>query len=123
MPKLLLDIGNCGADHGALTDLVKQHFDASITQVHGMDDAMRALANDSYDLITVNRIMDRDGSQGMDIIRAIKAHEVYRSTPVMLISNFENYQEQAIAAGAEPGFGKKQLGLDETVAKLKNYLA
>ena len=46
-----------------------------------------------------------------------------RSIPVMLVTNYPEHQQQAIAAGAEPGFGKAELASPATLAKLAKFLA
>ncbi len=40
----------------------------------------------------------------------------------MLLSNFPQYQEAAVAAGAEPGFGKAELDRPETLERLRRFL-
>jgi hypothetical protein len=42
--------------------------------------------------------------------------------PVMLVSNFEDAQQQAIKAGAERGFGKGALTAASTEELLKTHL-
>ena len=120
--KRVLDIGNCGPDHGAIADLLDQHFKVEVVQVHNRDEAAQQLAQNRFDLITVNRVMDRCGSSGLEIVEAIKQDAAANQTPVMLISNYESYQQQALALGAEPGFGKAALRDPATVELLRKYL-
>jgi hypothetical protein len=40
----------------------------------------------------------------------------------MLVSNYPEYQQQAIAAGCEPGFGKAELSAPATLDKLARFL-
>jgi CheY-like chemotaxis protein len=61
----------------------------------------------------VNRIFDADGSEGIDLIRAIKNDPQLSAVPVMMITNFPDHQQLAVAAGALPGFGKRDLGSPE----------
>jgi two-component system chemotaxis response regulator CheY len=70
----------------------------------------------------VNRKLDQDYSDGLEIIQAIKADPQLAETPVMLITNFPQYQEQAVAAGALPGFGKKELYSETTQKRLADVL-
>ncbi|MCA9187683.1 MAG: hypothetical protein KDA99_18770, partial [Planctomycetales bacterium] len=63
------------------------------------------------------------GDDGLEMIRSIKSNSQTSETPTMLISNFEDYQQMAISAGAVPGFGKAELGKNETLNKLRPYLA
>ena len=122
MSKKVLDVGNCGPDNFTLTDLVSKQFGAEVIQAHGMQDALEQLKNGSFDLVTVNRLMDRDGSSGLEIIKAIKADEALASNKVIMVTNFAEHQELAVAAGAEPGYGKKTISSPETLELFKKYL-
>ena len=63
------------------------------------------------------------GSDGMDVLRAIKADAALAPLPVMLVSNYPDAQHEAEAAGAVPGFGKSQVSSAETLERLRTYLA
>jgi len=102
--------------------MLETSFGAEVVQVHGLEDTFEELRKSKYDLVVINRKLDRDYSDGMDILKAIKADEQLSSTPVMIITNFPEYEEAAVAAGAEPGFGKKSLYAEETQARLAKYL-
>jgi len=52
----------------------------------------------------------------------LKSEPDLATTPVMLLSNHENYQRQALAVGAEPGFGKEQFDTPEMIEGLRRYL-
>ena len=54
----------------------------------------------------VNRKLDHDYSDGIDIIRQIKADPALAPVRVMLVTNYPEHQAAAIAAGAIHGFGK-----------------
>ena len=103
MSKKVLDVGNCGPDNFTLTDLVSKQFGATVVQADGMQDALEQLKNGEYDLVTVNRLMDRDGSSGLEIIKAIKADDSLAANIVMMVTNFAEHQDLAVAAGAVPG--------------------
>ncbi len=122
MTKQVLDIGNCRPDHVAIRSLIEGAFDASVTQAHGMDDSLDALRTTAFDLVLVNREMDRDRSSGLAIIEKIKSTPEVASTPVMMITNFTQHQELAIQAGAERGFGKRDLADPATRGKLAAFL-
>ncbi|MEQ8785157.1 MAG: response regulator [Pirellulaceae bacterium] len=121
--KRVLDVGNCGLDHGNISSLIGRHFTADIFSADSADQALALLRKQAFDLVLVNRKLDRDYSDGLDIIRQIKADEALAATPVMLLSNYAQYQDEAIEAGAEPGFGKSQLHQPETVETLRRFLA
>ncbi|MEX0793910.1 MAG: response regulator [Pirellulaceae bacterium] len=123
MPRRILDIGNCDPDHHALKRLIEREFDAVVVRAHGQNDSLRALREQRYDLVLVNRVMDRDGSEGLPIIQTIKQDPELDDIPVLMITNYPEHQETAVAAGAEPGFGKRDLGTEQTIALLAVYLA
>src|SRR3954465_8970862 len=121
--KRVLDVGQCQPDHAAIRWLIERELGAQVVQTHGLDDTLAQLHSGPFDLVLVNRKLDADYSDGLDIIKAIKADPQLSATPVMLVTNYPEHQQTAIAAGAEPGFGKQQLQLDATREKLKRFLA
>ena len=119
----VLDIGNCSPDHAAVRRLIEGNFSgAEVVQAHGAEDALAVLKASHFDLILVNRKLDRDYSDGLDVIRQLKSDPTARTLPVMLLSNYPEYQSAAVAAGAEPGFGKLEYEREETLAKLRRFL-
>ncbi|MEM8677946.1 MAG: response regulator [Planctomycetota bacterium] len=120
--KRLLDVGNCGPDHGALCDLIERYFDAEVVQAHGMQDALEQLRQGDFALVTINRLMDHDGSSGLEIIQQIKQDATLSQIPVMLVSNYEDFQDQAMQLGAARGYGKSSLQADATRELLSQYL-
>lgn len=121
--KRVLNVGQCSADHYSLRRLIEVSFGAEVVAAHDADTALDALREGSFDLVLVNRLLDADGSDGLEIVRAIQADAALRATPVMLVTNYAEYQEQAVAAGAEPGFGKSSLQKPETRERLAKFLA
>lgn len=121
MSKRVLDVGNCGPDHGSIKTLVARHFDADAVQADDHVSAVAELEKGSFDLVLVNRLMDVDGSSGIEIVKSIV--EQFGQTPVMMITNFAEHQQAAISAGAVPGFGKAQLDSPATVQLLQTYLS
>jgi CheY-like chemotaxis protein len=109
-------------DHNSIRGLLERSFGAEVVQAHGPDDALAALRRATFDLVLVNRKLDADYSDGLEIIKAIKSDEQLQSIPCMLITNYPEHQETALAAGAERGFGKKELAHPETHARLKAVL-
>jgi len=120
MTKKVLDVGNCSPDHGAVTRLIRGSFDAEVQQAHGAAEALQSL--DGVDLILINRIFDADGGDGMSLIRQLKQDDDTKDIPVMLISNYQNYQQEAESLGAAPGFGKAELHEEATVERLQRWL-
>jgi two-component system chemotaxis response regulator CheY len=123
MAKRVLDVGNCGVDHAAIRGMLESAFQADVVQADGPEDACALLQQEHFDLVLVNRKLDRDYSDGLDIIKAIKADKVLAQVPCMLITNYPDQQEIAVKAGAEYGFGKKELRSPPTHERLARFLA
>ena len=123
MAKRVLDVGQCGVDHGSIRRLVEGQFGAEVVQAHRLADAVERLKGEPFDLVLVNRKLDSDYSDGLEVLRAIKADDALSRTPVMLVSNYPEAQQAAVAAGAEPGFGKSELSSPTTREKLRPFLA
>jgi CheY-like chemotaxis protein len=122
MNKRVLDVGNCGYDHGAIAAMLTREFGAETVGADTAAEALKEAANGRYDLVLVNRVLDADGGDGLAIVEAIKGNLATKHLPVMLITNYADYQAAAVKAGAEPGFGKKSLGDVETVRRLAKFL-
>jgi two-component system chemotaxis response regulator CheY len=123
MKKIVMDVGNCRGDHALLAMMLRSHFDADAVRAADADEAMDALETNSIDLVLVNRVLDDDRSEGIDLVRHLKADPKWARIPVMLISNYPEAQEAAVAAGAAKGFGKDDLESPETVRLLGAFLS
>jgi CheY-like chemotaxis protein len=122
MPKRVLDVGQCVPDHAAIRRLIEGQFKAQVVQAHGLDDALAVLRSGSFDLVLINRKLDADYSDGIEIVRTIKADPELSRVPVMLVTNYPEHQQEAMTAGAEDGFGKAQLAEPATREKLQRFL-
>ncbi len=109
MTKRVLDVGNCDPDFASIRNFLSSRFDCEVVRAHGPDDTLAKLRQNDYALVLVNRKLDRDYSEGIEIIKIIKADVDLQSVPVMLITNFSEHQDAAVALGAELGFGKLEL--------------
>ncbi len=121
--KIVLDIGNCDADHGFITAMLKSNLEANVIRAHKLHDAIEALEENEVDLILINRLLDVDGSEGMIVFRELKSNPSFETIPMMLITNFEEHQTNAIAEGAVRGFGKAAISSDESLAAIKEALS
>ena len=97
-------------------------FGAEVVPAETADDALAALEHEKFDLVMVNRKLDADYSDGIEIIRRIKADPKLSATPCMLVTNYPEHQQAAVAAGAEPGFGKLAYHQPETHEQLAKFL-
>lgn len=123
MSKHVLSVGQCVPDQSALTRYLQAHFSVQIAQAATAPDALDALRKQNYDLVLINRKLDADYTDGMDIIRAMQADASLSKVPVMLISNYAESQQEAVAAGAVYGFGKNDYQSSDTAEKLRPFLA
>jgi hypothetical protein len=109
-------VGHCGPDMFMLKSAVGRAVpDAAIEAVN--DDASLREVADPGAVLLVNRVLDGafEAADGIELIRAVTAQD---DPPVaVLVSNLEDAQEEAVAAGARPGFGKSEL-YDARVADL-----
>ncbi len=117
----VLDVGNCDPDHGAIRNLLLSHFDVEIDRVMYVAEGLSAISRADYALVLVNRLIFADGSEGQELIRRMRADATCQ-TPVMMVSNFADAQERAVAAGALPGFGKAALHEAGTLELLAKHL-
>ena len=120
--KRVLSVGQCFADHSGITRVLRGSFGAEVVAADTQREALNVLRQDSFALVLVNRVFDADGSSGLELIDAIKAEDELRDIPVMLVSNYEDAQAQAVREGAVPGFGKAALGQPHMLARVEPYL-
>jgi CheY-like chemotaxis protein len=122
VPKRVLNVGHCNPDHASLSRFLTSHFEVEVDRAHHLDDTLSKLRDQKYDLVMINRKLDVDHSEGMEILRTIKSDDDLKTTPVVLISNYADAQDAAVAAGAEPGFGKAELGSPKTKERVTAIL-
>jgi len=122
MSKLVLDVGNCGPDFAAIRQFLTQNFTCEVHPAQGPEDTLQALRSNDYAMVLVNRKLDRDYSDGIEIVRLIKEDPDLKDVPVMLVTNYPEHQEEAMTLGAEKGFGKLELQQPETVEKVAPFL-
>jgi two-component system chemotaxis response regulator CheY len=120
--KYVLSIGQCAADAPLIANMLRTAFDAETVHASTETEALEMLRGRAVNLVLVNRILDADGTSGIELVQRLKADQMLREVPVMLVSNYPDAQQQAVAAGALPGFGKGALHASETVARLQMAL-
>ncbi len=119
----VLSVGQCGPDHGSIARTFQRHFGMEVVAAATADAALEQIRQQSFALVLVNRIFDQDGFEGLELIRQLKGSTAVSQVPIMLVSNHEDAQAEAVAAGALPGFGKASLGqpgmIERVAAALK----
>ena len=120
--KTVLSIGQCRPDQAAISHYLTSHFGAIVLTADLAADAYQALKAHTIDLVLINRKLDADYSDGMEILEQILADKTTATLPVMLVSNFAEWQDKAVALGATYGFGKAELNHPETKQRLRAVL-
>lgn len=119
--KSVLSIGQCCADHSSISRLINQNFQVEIINADSSIEAFSLIDSKNFSLILVNRIFDSNAESGLDFIEKYYSNKASDS-PIMLVSNFEQSQKDALKLGAELGFGKNALTSPDTLLKLRKHL-
>lgn len=123
MSKHVLSVGNCGFDNARLAQRLSAWFDVEIATATDIRSALAMLRDRPFDLVLVNRVFDATAESGLELIAQMKHSPELATIPVMLISNFPEYQREAEELGAVPGFGKGNLDGEAVQGLLSPYLA
>ncbi|MEQ9409613.1 MAG: hypothetical protein RIK87_17895 [Fuerstiella sp.] len=118
----ILSIGQCRPDQAAINHFLKSNFDVDVVHTDLAHESFATLRATRVSLVLINRKLDADYSDGMEILSAIKSDAQLSDVPVMLVSNFPEWQQKAVQAGAIYGFGKAELNSAETVERLRSVL-
>ena len=113
----VLSIGQCGFDGPQIERLFQQEHAARVDSVDSGEEAVERLKDGQYDLVLVNRRLDGDGSSGVALLE--KLHAQSPQVRFMLVSDRQDAQDEAVAKGALPGFGKSELRAPETAEKIR----
>jgi hypothetical protein len=109
-PRKVLLVGHCGPDSNYLRMTVRSALgDIALTSADN-NKALTAALEKGVDLILFNRELDWgfEPATGVGMIRLLRGK--YPNVSMMLVSNFPDAQAAAEAAGAKPGFGKREIG-------------
>ena len=122
MAKKVALVGHCGPDSSYLRMAVSS-ADRTV-QVLAADDSseLNMVLEQGVDLLLLNREMPYgfDDSEGVDLIRKLRSK--HPSVKMMLVSNYPDAQAAAVAAGAVPGFGKREIGTSRVKEVLRQAL-
>jgi CheY-like chemotaxis protein len=102
--------------------MLKGNFGAEVLQTDQAADTLAVLRERAVQLVLINRKLDCDYSDGTEILKQIKADPQLSSLPVMIVTNYAEHQEAAVALGAEYGFGKLELHSPVTQQRLAKFL-
>jgi two-component system, chemotaxis family, chemotaxis protein CheY len=123
MGKTVVLVGHCGPDSSFLRMAVSS-AERGIN-VSMADDAqeLKAALDGGVDLVLLNRELGWgfDTPLGVDVIKILRGS--YPRTKWMLVSNYPDAQAAAVAAGAMPGFGKREIGQPRVAQLIRDALA
>ena len=123
MSKKVALVGHCGPDSSFLRIAVSRA--AKEAKVLAADDSqsLQRVLEDGVDLLLLNRQLDFgfDVEEGVDIIRKLRPQ--YPNVKMMLVSNYPEAQAAAVAEGALPGFGKRELNTPKVAEMIREALA
>lgn len=115
-------VGHCGFDSGSLSRFANAFApDAEVVRVN--DQKSLDKIADPGTLLLVNRVLDgrfNAGGSGIELIREFASQS--DAPPTMLVSNYEDAQQEAVNAGALPGFGKSQVGDQSTLDRIADAI-
>src|SRR6516225_3813075 len=92
----VLSVGQCFADHSSIARVLRTAYGAEVVAAETPEEALDRLREGDFRLVLVNRVLDAVGTPGLEVIRAIKADELLCQLPVMLVSNYEDAQAEAV---------------------------
>ena len=105
--KQVVLVGHCGFDSGSLHHAVERvSGGAQVKAINSRTQLDAVLQEDAQPLLLINRVLDGsfDADSGIELVEELAQRD---PAPVlMLISNYEDAQADAVQAGALPGFGK-----------------
>jgi two-component system, chemotaxis family, chemotaxis protein CheY len=111
MSKKVLLVGHCGPDASYLRMVVRSaDKEVRVVLINDEQQLRAALDEEDIDLILFNRELGYGFTEeeGVSVIKWLKPN--YPSLRMMLVSNYPEAQSAAVAAGALPGFGKREVG-------------
>ena len=124
MAKKVVLVGHCGPDSSYLRMAVsKAYRDAQVSLADDDSDLKKLLNDGTADLLLLNRQLDWGFAteSGVELIRQLRPK--YPAVKMMLVSNYPDAQQEAVEAGAMPGFGKREIGSPRVAEVLKAALA
>jgi two-component system chemotaxis response regulator CheY len=122
MKKILL-VGHCGPDSSFLRLTIKKA--AKEAEILSADDGAgltKILETTDVDLVLFNRELGYgfEPDMGVEMIRVLR--QTQPNLKMILVSNYPEAQQAAEAAGALPGFGKKELGTPRVTDLIRDTL-
>ncbi|WP_460678178.1 response regulator transcription factor [Mucilaginibacter koreensis] len=109
-------------DDPGIVDAVQMILDFygyEVSYTYDGADLLNYTTSDFTDLILLDIWMS--GTDGRDVCRALKAHPVLQSIPVIMISASKDVTESALASGAD-AFIAKPFDMDQLIGQIEKLL-
>ena len=122
MAKKVLLVGHCGPDSSHLRMAIKRAVpDVEIVAADDSGELSKRLVG-GVDLILLNRELGYgfDPDTGVEVLKVLRGSG--DATPAIVVSNYADAQQAALAAGALAGFGKRDIGSQKVTAILRDAL-
>jgi DNA-binding NarL/FixJ family response regulator len=122
MSKRILLVGHCGVDGPRMQREIAHFLDeADVLRINSDADLEQAV-DQGADLLLINREpIGFEPRMGRDLVREL--HRRYPDAKLMLVSDYDDAQEEAEEEGAMPGFGKSIVGTPDFEQTVKQALA
>ena len=122
MPKKVALVGHCGPDSSYLRMAVSSAEKGVQVLAADDDSSLKRVLDQGVDLLLFNRVLDYgfDEDEGVAVIQKLRSH--YPQVKMMLVSNYPDAQAAAVAAGALPGFGKREVGSPRVAELIRSAL-
>ena len=122
MAKKVALVGHCGPDSSYLRMIVQQ-AEKGVTVLSADDDEeLQKLVEGGVDLLLFNRQLEYGFANGSGAAVIKKLRTEHPGLKMMLVSNYPEAQAEAVANGALPGFGKREIGTPRVVELIKGAL-
>ncbi len=118
----VLCVGFCHVDRNNLEAMITYHFSAEVNEAHTAEEAKLLLSGSPYDLVLINKLLDGDRREGMELVQSLKENGILKDMPFMVISNRKDVQATAVSSGALSGFGKDKIFYKSVQEKLARFL-
>jgi two-component system chemotaxis response regulator CheY len=112
-------IGHCGPDSSYLRMVVGQAAKGAQVLMADDDQELQDVLGQDVDLLLFNRELGYGFTHkaGVDAIRHLRG--LNQNLKMMLVSNYADAQAAAVANGALPGFGKREIGSPRVIEVLR----
>jgi hypothetical protein len=122
MSKKIVLVGHCGPDSSFLRITVGKAYPGAKVVSADDDATLGKHLGDGVDLLLLNRQLDYGfhEDEGVALLKRLRA--IYPNLKAMLVSNYPDAQAAAVAEGALPGFGKRELTQPKVAAMIREAL-